>query len=315
MNNSSFRPAGGGRQPVHPNSPAGGCGPGRSRTAGMTGTTHSGHGALPHVDSPAARHTDWHAALGTSGSGAHVAKYLQDRIRLATSLRELMDVAVDLDEARRTFADRRLLRKPEASDAAVKEVVKDIISERLTGIQGLIFSTAWELVDKDADHAVEEAIRAACWEVVEKAVEHWFGKFEKEFLAAVRDQNIGSLLKACKAAAAAMGESLMKDDWLRREVLERAQLRYPGVEDKVVRKWLLKKLEKIERQFHALSLCPWVAAVRVFFTSTNEPDDAGQLYLDFESLARDLESRMAEFMPPLQIDHLSSEQPGLRAAP
>jgi hypothetical protein len=50
------------RGPVHPNAPAGGCGPGYSRSAGPLGQEGVA-GPLPHTESPAGRHYDWQAGL------------------------------------------------------------------------------------------------------------------------------------------------------------------------------------------------------------------------------------------------------------
>jgi hypothetical protein len=304
-------------QLIHPNAPAGGCGPGSSRMPGpMCGSSSSP--TLPHVGSPAGRYFEWRARLAATKTPYMIVGEFDARIRSARDLQELVQVASDLADVRSTFERQGVIRKPEDGDADVKEAVKSAITDQLGVLEKIIFSSAWTLYEKGVDDAIKEGFKVALWEVMKEIIEAWLGKLAKEVASAIKEREIKGVVKAAGAAAEALLKSLTDRDGLLRETI-RIMRRNGLIVDKSIeyslRRLLIDGLKEVGSALEAivtLLRSPVIIVLKIFFTPSKVVDGSGELYLAFRSLSSQLASRLQEFQPSALGGQTSSAAANLR---
>jgi hypothetical protein len=229
---------------------------------------------------------------------------LHVRIRNARSIEELARIGADLGDCVRRLEHSGRIKRPKNGDAEVREAVKNAIEDQLSVMRQIIFETAWTSADQGIDEGIKTAFLSSLWEVTKEVVEDRLGSFMKKAAEAAKSGRPGDILKAAAEASKGLAESLRSHDGLLRKVVDKMARKGLKVDDRMryqLRRWLIERLEKAAdgmKTVVTLLSGPLVIFVRVFFTPTRVPDDREELYLTLMSLARQIEGRVREIVPP-----------------
>jgi hypothetical protein len=309
---------------VHPNAPAGGCGPGRSRGVGMM---NGPAGSVPHVGSPAARTTNWAATLHARESPYLVVGRFQQRVAAAKNLQELLKVATDIAQAREELVRGKAITRPEAGDKPVYDAVTSILTDKMSALQKIAFAATTELVAAGESAAVAKACAEAFSEAVDAAVEAWVGKFANELRGAIKEGDVTGVIKASAAAVEDLAAGLKDGNSLLRKTLQLLKARNVNVGEAALGKWVFARMESfgaVAGQIVKLwTAHPLVIIARLMLTPSNVASDSEEVFLMYKDLGDQLQARLREFAPPIAPvratdlirTNLPASGPVLRPAP
>lgn len=323
MSQSSTFHAAGTRGLVHPNAPAGGCGPGPSRCVGLF---NGGGSSVPHVGSPAARHTDWASTLHAQEMPSITIDRFQKRIAAANGLDELVAIASDIAKAREELLRTKAMTVPEPGDKPVRDVIDSIVTVDMNSLQKIAYVGLTELVATGAT----AADAAACAEAFSKAIDEWIkafvGKTVKELRGAIKKRDVTSVLKVLKAAGQELATGLKDPGSFLRRTMQLLKARGINVGEAALAKWMFARAESFSKIAAAMlqswSRSPIIIIARLLLTPSNSVSDSEVLFIQYRELGQVLQARVHEVigMQPLRaVDRLRNLQPStgptLRAAP
>ena len=312
---------------AHPYAPVGGGGPGVSRTPGVISDISSSQSS-PHINSPVGRYRDWQRNPSRANPYSVLLEFL-NRIRDAKGPRQLVHVASEFQEFRKTYQSRGLIKKPEEGDAAVKAEVKEALGaklgERLKGFEKIIFEGGWEGIwtwaeKEETDESLVKGFKAAFWEIFLETVKKACGEGWSKIADLISKGKFKEAVEALKATAEDLAKALADHKGLLQKTLTLMRQKHmisggKRAEAKIA-KLLKDRLEKIAKKMDSLQKVisnPIYIAIKVFLTSTTVPDDKGELYLAFQAVDDALAEKWEQVLPPEPMDETGRLAPDLDA--
>lgn len=255
----------------------------------------------------------------------------EQRIKRASTVDELMAVARDLAAVHEQLVREGRISRPAPSDQEVRNLVKDILIGDMTAVQQVVAEGVWNAIEeKDLPAGIEAAADKAMWEAFKAVLERVIGKWAKDLASAIKERDLQSILKAFASLGKECADSLADKDGLLREALHALRKQKIGGLDKQmeyrIRKYLSnllgRTLSGLDKRLEIFLKSKPVVVLRLLFTSSTVPDDAGEMYGAFDVLQEKLSQRFTEIMSQLpqpsiaerfQLDKKPESRPSFRA--
>ncbi len=211
---------------------------------------------------------------------------LLQRINNASNIQEVLELSRQVDGLRNYYEHQGVLIKKEAGgDDEVKKSIKDIISGRFTNrFHKILFQSGWEIVDKDIDSGMIEAIKESAELVVKEILKKHVGEFVTQVSSALKSGNIMDAIKAGEYASKGISKEFSDRDGFLRKVVN--QLKKKGIIDKQLKYKVTKVLgnffstqaKRIEQFIKIFETFPPIIFLKVFLTSSRISSNQGGEY-------------------------------------
>jgi hypothetical protein len=231
------------------------------------------------------------------------------RITTARTLEQLAAIAAEIAQTRKALERSGMIVKPVPGDKAVRDAVRESITDQLGVLEKIIFAGAWEgATEMDLSAGVLAAFKKACWEAAKAEIEERWGKFAKDAAEAAKSHRPKDILKAGADAGAALAKSFSDKDGFMRKVLKIMRKEGIFIDEKKMeyglRKLLEKKLASLSEGISTIAKIftnPVYVFFKVLLTPSRVASDAEEDYSAFDDLTRRLQNRYEQLAPPLPL--------------